>query len=299
MPLARQASPKFITRSSRCARWRSPCWRCRRCHWQRRRHPCSHHRQRRARKQRPGTRHCRRWEPWGCRLLRNVGGISRLLVGGGGGLECVGGLLLGSSLTASSYYIGGVSHLARTKGSLGACKRAPRRRAFRRPGSPCAPRGLGWGGWSGTGRSRRHRSWWWSWRSRDGRMYICARSILGRGADSTVVVSVGSCDLGLDRDRVGARLGAGDDLGGRHGLVFGHCHVHDRGRGMEVTCGGDILAVHRFFFVYSLSTRVRPMEIVARICTVRFLSAVRAVAAHCKHPFCPPPKPGLTRLGAY
>jgi len=31
----------------------------------------------------------------------------------------------------------------------------------------------------------------------------------------------------------------------------------------------------------------------ARLCTVRFLSAVRAVAAHCKHPFAL--RPGLSR----
>jgi len=41
-----------------------------------------------------------------------------------------------------------------------------------------------------------------------------------------------------------------------------------------------------FFFSFSLFiTRMRPMEIMARIYTVRFLSAVRAVAARCKHPF--------------
>ena len=34
------------------------------------------------------------------------------------------------------------------------------------------------------------------------------------------------------------------------------------------------------------------MEIMARLCTVRFLSAVRAVAARCKHPFAL--RPGLS-----
>jgi len=39
-------------------------------------------------------------------------------------------------------------------------------------------------------------------------------------------------------------------------------------------------------------TRVRPKEIMARLCTVRFLSAVRAMAARCKHPFAL--RPGLS-----
>jgi len=43
-----------------------------------------------------------------------------------------------------------------------------------------------------------------------------------------------------------------------------------------------------FWFIhYSHAT----YQIMARLCTVRFLSAVRAVAARCKHPFCPPPRP--------
>jgi len=46
--------------------------------------------------------------------------------------------------------------------------------------------------------------------------------------------------------------------------------------------GGFFLFIH-----YSHAT----YEIMARLCTVRFLSAVRAVAARCKHPFCPPPRP--------
>jgi len=47
-----------------------------------------------------------------------------------------------------------------------------------------------------------------------------------------------------------------------------------------------------FFFFYLFITRVRPMEIMARLCTVRFLSAVRAVAARWKHPFAL--RPGLS-----
>ena len=47
-----------------------------------------------------------------------------------------------------------------------------------------------------------------------------------------------------------------------------------------------------FFFFYLFITRVRPMEIMARLCTVRFLSAVRAVVARCKHPFAL--RPGLS-----
>jgi len=39
-------------------------------------------------------------------------------------------------------------------------------------------------------------------------------------------------------------------------------------------------------------TRMRPMEIMARVYTVRFLSAVRAVAARYKHPFAL--RPGLS-----
>ena len=35
------------------------------------------------------------------------------------------------------------------------------------------------------------------------------------------------------------------------------------------------------FFFCLFITRVRPMEIMARLCTVRFLSAVRAMAARC------------------
>ena len=45
------------------------------------------------------------------------------------------------------------------------------------------------------------------------------------------------------------------------------------------------------FFFCLFITRMRPYEIMARLCTVRFLSAVRAVAARCKHPFCSPPRP--------
>ena len=37
---------------------------------------------------------------------------------------------------------------------------------------------------------------------------------------------------------------------------------------------------------------MRPMEIMARVYTVRFLSAVRAAAARCKHPFAL--RPGLS-----
>jgi len=46
------------------------------------------------------------------------------------------------------------------------------------------------------------------------------------------------------------------------------------------------------FFFCLFITRVRPMEIMTRLCTVRSLSAVRAVAAHCKHPFAL--RPGLS-----
>jgi len=49
--------------------------------------------------------------------------------------------------------------------------------------------------------------------------------------------------------------------------------------------------VQPLFFFCLFITRVRPMEIMARIYTVRFLSAVRAVTARCKQPFCPPPRP--------
>ena len=52
------------------------------------------------------------------------------------------------------------------------------------------------------------------------------------------------------------------------------------------------VAVLFFFFFYLFITRVRPMEIMARLSTVRFLSAVRAVAARCKHPFAL--RPGLS-----
>ena len=54
-----------------------------------------------------------------------------------------------------------------------------------------------------------------------------------------------------------------------------------------------------FLFFYLFITHVRPIQIMARICTVRFLSAVRAVAARCKHPFCPPPRPVLRTFGAH
>ena len=47
-----------------------------------------------------------------------------------------------------------------------------------------------------------------------------------------------------------------------------------------------------FFFFYLFITRVRPMEIMARLSTVRFLFAVHAVAVRCKHPFAL--RPGLS-----
>jgi len=47
-----------------------------------------------------------------------------------------------------------------------------------------------------------------------------------------------------------------------------------------------------FFFFCLFITRMRPMEIMARVYTVRFLSAVRAVAARFKHPFAL--RPGLS-----
>jgi len=40
-----------------------------------------------------------------------------------------------------------------------------------------------------------------------------------------------------------------------------------------------------FLFFCLFITRMRPIEIMARLCTVRFLPAVHAVAARCKHPF--------------
>jgi len=52
-----------------------------------------------------------------------------------------------------------------------------------------------------------------------------------------------------------------------------------------------VLGWRRLFFFGLFITRMRPMEIMARLCTARFLSAVRAVAAHCKHPFAL--RPGL------
>jgi len=50
----------------------------------------------------------------------------------------------------------------------------------------------------------------------------------------------------------------------------------------EVVAGHTWSLVFLFFlFFYLFSTRMRPMEIMVRLCTVRFLSAVRAVAAQC------------------
>ena len=53
-----------------------------------------------------------------------------------------------------------------------------------------------------------------------------------------------------------------------------------------------LLTMDQLFFCLII-TRVRPVEIMARICIVLFLSAVRAVAARCKHPFAL--RPGLSK----
>ena len=43
----------------------------------------------------------------------------------------------------------------------------------------------------------------------------------------------------------------------------------------------SLQGVESLFFFGLIITYVRPIEIVARVCTVQFLSAVCAVAAHC------------------
>jgi len=71
---------------------------------------------------------------------------------------------------------------------------------------------------------------------------------------------------------------------------------------MRVCCSRDRwmkwAAVFFFFFVYSLLAcdLCRSWR---GVCTVRFLAAVRAVAARSKHPFCPPPKPVPRRCRAH
>ena len=69
-------------------------------------------------------------------------------------------------------------------------------------------------------------------------------------------------------------------------------------RPFEVPCCGA-LASTRFrtkrwsFFFGLIVTRMRPIQIMARLSTVCFLSAVRAVAARCKRPFAL--RPGLSQ----
>ena len=62
---------------------------------------------------------------------------------------------------------------------------------------------------------------------------------------------------------------------------------------ISIICSTSLLAVF-FFFLFTHYSRAT-YQIMARLCTVRFLSAVRAVAARCKRPFAL--RPGLSQEG--
>ena len=64
-------------------------------------------------------------------------------------------------------------------------------------------------------------------------------------------------------------------------------------RGQRTANGLHLALILVVFFFCLFITRVRPIEIMARLCTVCFLSAVRAVEARCKHPFAL--RPGLSQ----
>jgi len=75
---------------------------------------------------------------------------------------------------------------------------------------------------------------------------------------------------------------------GKRGKRGKRTHTHAR---MHVARSPASSVAGGLFFFWFIHYSHATYQIMARLCTVRFLSAVRAVAARCKHPFCPPPRP--------